>query len=352
MSDEAQRPAPVSGGYPVTGPWPEDGWTTGPSPVDLDALLADAVDDEGPLATTHSVVVVHRGQIVAERYHGALGSFVSDPTPVTAEVPLLSWSMAKTMLCSVVGMLVEEGRLYLDAPAAVREWSAPDDPRGTITLRQLLAMRDGLAFTEDYVDSGVSDVIEMLFGAGKADMAHFAADRPLAADPGTRYNYSSGTTNIISRLVGDALGGGEAMATFLATRLFGPIGMTSATATFDDAGTFVASSYVHATARDFARFGLMLCRGGLAGTQRIVEASWIDGLRVPISLDPDDGRWYSLQTWLAGDDLGTFWCNGYEGQRIVAVPPLDLVIVRTGSTPAEQSPALDAWCSSIVDAFR
>ena len=114
----------------------------------------------------------------------------------------------------------------------------------------------------------------------------------------------------------------------------------------------MASSYVHATARDFARFGLMLCRGGLAGTQRIVEASWIDGLRVPISLDPDDGRWYSLQTWLAGDDLGTFWCNGYEGQRIVAVPPLDLVIVRTGSTPAEQSPALDAWCSSIVDAFR
>ena len=352
MSDAITPPAGVAGGYPTDAPWPVGGWSVAEPPVDLAGLLDAAVDDEGPLATTHSVVVVHRGAIVAERYHGALGSFVADPTPVTAEVPMVSWSMAKTMLCVVVGMLVDEGRLDLDAPVAVPEWSAPGDPRGAITLRQLLAMRDGLAFTEDYVDSGVSDVIEMLFGSGKADMAHFAADRPLAAEPGTRYNYSSGTTNIISRIVGDVLGGGDAMAAFLDERLFGPCGMSTATPTFDEAGTFVASSYVHATARDFARFGLMLCRGGLAGGTRVVPEAWIDALRVPISLDPDDGRWYSLQTWLSGDELGTFWCNGFEGQRIVAVPPLDLVIVRTGATPAEQAPALDAWWQGIVDVFR
>jgi len=351
MTSDAASPAGVTGGY-LNGEWPDADWSTAASPVDLSVLLDAAVDDDGPLATTHSLVVVHRGRIVAERYHGTLGSFVSEPTPVTSEVPLLSWSMAKTMLCIVVGMLVDEGRLDLDAPAAVPEWSGPGDPRGAITLRHLLAMRDGLAFAEDYEDSGASDVIEMLFGSGKDDMAHFAADRPLAAEPGTRYNYSSGTTNIISRLVGDHLGGGDAMARFLAERLFGPLAMTTATPTFDAAGTFVASSYVNATARDFARFGLMLCRGGLAGSQRLVSESWIDGLRVPISLDPDDGRWYSLQTWVAGDHLGTFWCNGFEGQRIVAVPPLDLVIVRTGATSSDHAAELDDWCREIIEAFE
>ncbi len=104
---------------------------------------------------------------------------------MTAETPLLSWSMAKSMLHAVVGLLVGDGQLDLDAPAAVPEWADRGDPRHAITLRQLLAMRDGLDFAEDYVDGDVSDTIQMLFGDGQADMAHFAADRPLAAPPGS-----------------------------------------------------------------------------------------------------------------------------------------------------------------------
>ena len=128
-------------------------------------------------------------------------SFDRAPTPVTAETPLLSWSMAKSVLHAVVGLLVGEGRLDLDAPVDVPEWSEPGDLRHAITLRQLLAMRDGLDFVEDYVDDRVSDVIKMLFGEGQSDVAHFAADRGLAAPPGTRFNYSSGTSNIISGIV-------------------------------------------------------------------------------------------------------------------------------------------------------
>ena len=147
-------------------------------------LLDEVFDDDGPLATTFAVVVVHRGRWSLERYHGALEHFDRPPTPVTADTPLLSWSMAKSVLHAVVGLLVGDGRLDLDAPAPVPEWADPGDPRHAITLRQLLAMRDGLDFVEDYEDDRVSDVIEMLFGDGQADMAHFAADRPLAAPPG------------------------------------------------------------------------------------------------------------------------------------------------------------------------
>ena len=144
------------------------------------------------------------------------------PTPVTAETPLLSWSMAKSMLHAVVGLLVGDEKLDLDAPAAVPEWADPGDPRHAITLRQLLAMRDGLDFVEDYVDDRVSDVMQMLFGDGQSDMAHFAAARPLAAPPGTRFNYSSGTSNIISGVVARTVGPGESYARFLHGRLFGP----------------------------------------------------------------------------------------------------------------------------------
>ncbi len=186
-------------------------------------------DDTGPLATTYAVLVVHRGQLIAERYQGALEHFDRPPDPVTVDTRLLSWSMAKSMLHAIVGMLVGDGRLDLDAPP-MSPSGRRGDPRRAITLRHLLAMRDGLDFVEDYVDDRVSDVINMLFGDGQADMAHFAADRPLAAPPDTRFNYSSGTSNIISGVVARLLGPGAPYESFLRERLFGPIGMRSADA--------------------------------------------------------------------------------------------------------------------------
>jgi CubicO group peptidase (beta-lactamase class C family) len=334
--------------------WPTEEWPTGEVSrgVDLDPLLDEVFDDGGLLARSFAVLVVHGGRLVAERYQGALEHFDRPPTPVTAETTLLSWSMAKSMLHAVVGMLVADGQLALDAPAAVPEWADPGDPRHAITLRQLLAMRDGLDFAEDYVDGELSDTIEMLFGAGQADMAHFAADRPLVAPPGTRFNYSSGTSNIISGIVARAVGPGESYARFLHGRLFGPLGMTSADPEFDEAGTWVASSSMYATARDYARFGLLYLRDGVWDGIRLLPAGWVDYGRTWVSEDPDDASPYGAHWWgVAGDTLGTFRASGYEGQSITLCPALDLMVVRLGKTPHEREPNLIPWRAAMVRAF-
>jgi CubicO group peptidase (beta-lactamase class C family) len=334
-------------------PWPTSEWPRAgiPPEVALDPLLDQVCDDTGPLATTYAVVVVHRGRLIAERYQGGLPHFDRPPEPVTVESRLLSWSMAKSMLHAVVGLLVKDGRLDLDAPADVPEWSAPGDPRHAITVRHLLAMRDGLDFAEDYVDDRTSDVIAMLFGDGQADMAHFAADRPLAAAPDTRFNYSSGTTNIISGVVARLVGPGAPYEAFLHERLFGPLGMGSARPEFDGAGTWVASSYVRATARDFARFGLLYLRDGVWDGTRLLPEGWVDYGRTIESVDPEDGP-YGAHWWgVAGDTLGTFRASGYEGQSIAICPALDLIVVRLGKTPTEHDPDLVAWRADVVQAF-
>jgi len=334
--------------------WPTEDWPEGelPAGVDLTPLLDEVCDDNGPLAETFAVLVVHRGRIVAERYQGALEHFDRPPTPVTPETPLLSWSMAKSVLHAVVGLLVGDGRLDLDAPAAVPEWAERTDPRHAITLRQLLAMRDGLAFVEDYVDDRISDVMQMLFGGGQADTAHFAADRPLAASPGTRFNYSSGTSNIISGVLARTLGPGEPYARFLHSRLFAPIGMKSADPEFDEAGTWVASTYLRATARDYARFGLLYLRDGMWDGVRLLPPGWVDDARTWTSIDPDDDNPYGAHWYgVAGDTLGTFRAAGYEGQSITICPSLDLVVVRLGKTPLERKANLVPWRAAMVDAF-
>jgi CubicO group peptidase (beta-lactamase class C family) len=335
-------------------PWPTEAWPEGelPKGVDLEALLDHAFDEASPLAVTHAVVVVHHGRIVVERYHGALEHFDRPPTPVTDDTALLSWSMAKSVLHAVVGLLVGDGRLDLDAPAAVPEWAGPADPRHAITLRQLLAMRDGLDFVEDYVDDRVSDTIQMLFGDRQSDMANFAADRPLAAPPGTRFNYSSGTSNIVSGVVARTVGPGEDYARFLHGRLFSPLDMRSADPEFDEAGTWVASSYLRATARDWARFGLFYLRDGVWDGVRLLPAGWVDYARTMVSTD-EDGQPYGAHWWgLTGDNpLGTFRASGYEGQSISICPALDLVVVRLGKTPLEREDNLIPWRIAMVQAF-
>ncbi len=334
-------------------PWPTNRWPRAEVPigVDLEPLLDQICDDNGPLAHTYAVVVIHRGQLVAERYQGAIPSFTHPPEPVDADTKLLSWSMAKSMLHAVVGLLVLDGRLDLDAPADVPEWADQSDPRHAITLLHLLAMRDGLDFAEDYLDDRTSDVIQMLFGDGAADMAHFAADRPLAANPGERFNYSSGTSNIISAVLSRVLGPGAPTERFVHQRLFEPLGMTSAEMQFDAAGTWVASSYVRATARDYARFGLWYLRDGVWDGTALFARGWVDYGRTIQSVDPLDGP-YGAHWWgVAGDRFGTFRAAGYEGQSITICPALDLVVVRLGKTDTAYDPDLAAWRASVVEAF-
>jgi CubicO group peptidase (beta-lactamase class C family) len=226
------------------------------------------------------------------------------------------------------------------------------DPRAGITLEHLLAMRDGLGFAEDYSDGTTSDVINMLFGDGIDDVAGFAMARPLAHPPGEVFNYSSGTSNIISRIVGDVVGGGErGMTEFLGRELFEPIGMTSARPRFDEAGTFVGSSYVYATAQDYARFGLLYLRDGVWDRRRVLPEGWVDSARLARSVDPSDGSLYGMHWWVVDDAHGSFWASGYDGQSILCVPALDLLVVRLGKTVVEQEPALVQWRADMVGAF-
>jgi CubicO group peptidase (beta-lactamase class C family) len=332
-------------------PFPAGEWPEGdlPAGVNLEPLLDSMFDEEGPTRTTYAVVVIHHGRLVAERYGGVIEHWDKPDEPVSASTPLLSWSMAKSMLHAIVGMLVAEGRLALDAPAPVPEWRF--DGRNEVTLEHLLTMRDGLDFTEDYVDAGVSDVIEMLFGRGADDVAAFAADRLLAAKPGERFNYSSGTSNIISRIVRDVVGAGDPYRQFLHERLFDPIGMSSAEARFDDAGTWVASSYVYATARDFARFGLLYARDGVWDGKRLLPEGWVDDARQMRSVDEQTGRLYGSHWWGIPDSGGAFYAQGYEGQSIIICPPLDLIVVRLGKTPAERRVHLFEWQKKVLSAF-
>lgn len=346
---------------PADVPWPGSGWHTGRVPPGVDlAPLVDAVfEDDGRYGTTFAVVVVHRGRLVAERYGGALEHWDRPSEPVGPDTPLLSWSMAKSVLHAVVGLLVDEGRLALHAPSPVARWHRdPGDGRATITLEHLLTFRDGLAFREDYVDGRASDVIEMLFGTGGDDVARFAADRPLTHPPGDVFCYSSGTSNIVAGILGDTLAGATAPAdrrravtdAFLHEHLFAPIGMTSARVGFDEAGTWVASSYLHATARDFARFGLLALRGGTWDGRAVLPPGWIDHGRTPRSVDPENGWVHGAHWWIVDD--GGFWANGYQGQSILCEPDLDLVLVRLGRTDASHAADLQAWRAAVADTFR
>lgn len=328
--------------------WPTLAWATAEQqtgdPDRLDDLLGEAFthNPNDRTALSLAVVVVQGGRIIAERYGGgALGT-----------TSLISWSMAKSITHAALGLAVSAGRLDLDGTPVAPEWSAEEDPRGRITLGNLLEMRSGLLFNEDYVDHHQSHCLEMLFGQGAADMAHYAACQPLDHPIDSVWNYSSGTTNIICRALGAALGGHDGVESLLRQDLFEPIGMRSATPTFDDAGTWVGSSYVHATARDFARFGYLYLRDGVWDGRRILPEGWVDDARVPRSADPEVPQYYGRHWWVADDELGTFWANGYEGQRIMVIPALDTVVVRLGKTPADHSPALREFYRRLIDALR
>jgi CubicO group peptidase (beta-lactamase class C family) len=326
-------------------PWPGGQWPAGKPdrPYDEHRLESALRRVEHPTdgdGINLALLVVQGGQLVGERYG----------PDTDATTPLISWSMAKSITHALLGILVMQGRLDIDAPAPVTEWA--NDDRRSITIRQLLEMRSGLRFVEDYVDAGVSHCLEMLFGAGKDDVAAFAASLPLDHEPGSVWNYSSGTTNIVARIVGDLVGGGEAtMRQFMNDELFTPLGMASADPRFDSAGTFIGSSFLYATARDFARFGLLYLRGGVWDGRRLLPDGWVDDARRLTARDPDGLFDYGTHWWVWRGEPDVFAAHGYEGQFIACVPSLDLVIVRLGKTPAEQRAANEQHLRDVISAF-
>lgn len=323
-------------------PWPTDEWPVRPagSAGIREALdSAFSLDAEPDTGVTRALLVVRGGAIIAERYADDLG-------PASA---LPSWSMAKSVLHAIVGTLVADGRLDLNASAPVPQWRAPGDPRATITLDHLLRMSDGLAFREEYVDSDRSDVIPMLFGEGKDDVAGYAASFPAAHAPGTMWSYSSGTSNIVSGIVARLFGRDPgAYGEYMRRVLFDRIGMRSADPRFDAAGTWIGSSFVFCTARDFARFGLLYLRGGAWEGHRVLPEAWVEYART-VAPACATGE-YGAHWWIYPERPGVFWASGFQGQRIVVVPEHDIVIVRSAQSSAEQADAVRAFLFRLLDA--
>jgi CubicO group peptidase (beta-lactamase class C family) len=324
----------------VSPPWPEGGSVeTHPS---VDQVLNDAALT-GPGA--RAIVVVDHGRIVGEHYAAGF----------RPDTPLLGWSMTKTVMAGVIGMLIKDGKLSLDQAGF---W-AGNDGREKIRLKDLLAMSGGLQWNEAY--GAVSDVTSMLYL--QPDMAGFARSPPLAHPPGEVWLYSSGTAVILSRIAEDALAqsAGKAndfatsinppdepheLASFINVRLFGPLGITSATIEPDEHGTLVGSSYMYATARDWARYGLFLLQDGVWQGKELLAPGYVAMMAVPV--EASHGQYGMGQTWLWGSEAVTpgvnpdaafdippdaFWMSGHDGQSVCIIKSRQLVIVRLGLTP-------------------
>jgi len=321
---------PVPSTAPRPEPWPKgDAVELAHNPA-LDRAVADSFSDDTPAhdIDTRAIVVVQDGRIVAERYAPGFDK----------DTRLLGWSMSKSATATLVGTLIASGQLKLDAPPPVPEWTVAGDPRAKITLRQLLNMSSGLSFNEPY--NAGSDSTAMLFQSH--DMAGYAASRPLAHPPGTFWAYSSGTANILSRLALLKSGGTlKSFEAYAQAHLFGPAGMTSATFEPDESGNFVGSSYLYATARDWARFGLLYLGRGTINGVRVVPESFVDFVCTPAPADPRKG--YGGQFWLNGFDksgvrefphLPTDYCaaEGHNDEFVAIFPSRRTVIVRLGWT--------------------
>ncbi|HET9160187.1 MAG TPA: serine hydrolase [Caulobacteraceae bacterium] len=297
------------------------------------------------LGETHAVLIAQGGKLTYEQYGDG---FTGGQTHA-------SWSMAKSITHALTGLLVGDGKIDIDAPADVPEWSEPGDHRGEITLDILLRMSSGLKFIEDYVGGGPprSDVLEMLYHSGKADMAHYAAMQPLDYPVGSHWHYSSGSTNIVSRCLSRATRlTGEDFHAFMRQRLFEPLGMRSPIPKFDADGTFIGSSYCFCTAEDFLRFGQLYLNGGTWQGRRILPEGWVDYAKTPTRQPADAEMGYGAHWWLGYGGPGSFSANGYEGQITLVVPDCDMVMVRLGKTPFAQQTHSKRWIGELVDCFR
>jgi CubicO group peptidase (beta-lactamase class C family) len=334
VCDRRQGPVALAQGPAVQRTSADWRVSTGTNPLLGVVDRAFAEPDPARLRRTHAVLIVHDGRIVAERYARGVG----------ADTPLPGWSMAKSVWGALVGVLVDEGRLSLQDRELMPGWRAPD-PRAAITLEDLLRMRSGLRFSENYAFPW-SDVLHMLFNC--ADAAAYAASLPLTAPPGRVWSYASGTSNIVSAIVRRVVGDG-AYGAWPARVLFDRIGMRSAVLEPDASGTFVASSYMLATARDWARFGQVWLDEGRFNGDAIVSPDWVRACTTPTAQSPE-GRfgahwWLKLNPEIGGDSpaardipADASHAVGHEGQMLTVIPSRRLVVVRLGA-----SIYIDAW---------
>ncbi|WP_428666244.1 serine hydrolase domain-containing protein [Runella sp.] len=270
---------------------------------------------------TRAVVVLHKGKIVAERYANG----------ITSTTALMGWSMTKSVTNAMVGMLVKDGKLDVTKPAPIEEWA--NDTRKVITTDDLLRMSSGLKFGEIY--SGISDATKMLFaapGAGK-----YAIQSSVEVPPATKWYYSSGTSNILQEIIRRQCKTRTEYLNFPHQRLFQKLGMNTAVLEPDASGTFVGSSFMYASARDWAKFGQLYAQDGIWKGERLLPEGWVtySSRETPHS----EGRYGAhFWTYVRKDGLpaDSFTMNGFEGQFVLIIPSKQLVVVRLGCSPEEK----------------
>jgi CubicO group peptidase (beta-lactamase class C family) len=321
-----------------------------PSASGLTAALDHAFEEPAapPFRRTKAVVVVRDGSVIAERYADGVG----------IDTPLLGFSMTKSVINALIGILTQQGLVTPSMPAPIPEWRAASDPRHEIEVEHLMRMTTGLALDE--TNSGFDPSSQMVYLHD--DMAGFAANAAMIAPPGTRWAYSSPTTQLLARIIRDAVGGPEQTLAFAWRELFNPLGMRNVTLEFDGAGTLQGSSYMLASARDWARFGLLYLNDGVIGGHRILHADWVD-MSAAATLDTDYGAgfWtnrseheHAKGRVRLGIPRDAFFASGDLGQRIVIIPSQRLVIVRLGDSvdPAGDIRGLGRLVKEVIAAAQ
>ncbi len=270
--------------------------------------------------------MVHQDKVIAERYAAGIG----------VDTPLLGFSMTKSVVNALIGILTQQGLVTPSMPAPIPEWRAANDPRHEIEVEHLMRMTTGLDLDE--TNSGFDPSSQMVYLHD--DMAGFAVKAAMVAAPGKRWAYSSPTTQLLARIIRDAVGGPEQTLAFAWHELFNPLGMRNVTLEFDGAGTLQGSSYMLASARDWARFGLLYLNDGVVGGRRLLHADWVD-FSAAATLDTDYGAgfWtnrseheHARARVGMGIPRDAFFASGDLGQRIVIIPSQHLVIVRLGDS--------------------
>ena len=287
----------------------------------LDAAFLET--QHPPHANTKAIVIVHNGRVIAERYAEGYG----------VNTPILGFSMTKSVVNALIGILVRERKLAVDAPAPVAAWSGSADPRRSVTVEQLMRMTSGLALDE--TGSGFDPSNQMFYD--EPDMAGYAQRAALVAAPGTRWSYSSASTHLLARIVRDRVGAtADAVQRFAFRELFDPLGMRSVTLEMDATGTPVGAHYMLASARDWARFGSLYLNDGVIGGRRILPEGWVQLSTSPALGTPYGAGWWTnrggspaaLGRIKAGLPADAFFAFGNLGQRIAVIPSKRLVIVR------------------------
>lgn len=321
-------------------PWPF-GPVVNTAEPELQSLLDDilAADNAAGL-NTRALLVVHDGVIKAEAYG----------QDMHAKSKLLGWSMAKSLNAIMLGNLEMRGLIDLEAEAGFEEWQS--DERATIRIEDMLTMTDGLDFSEQYNPG--DDATAMLFT--EPSSSDYVLRQSLVAEPGTRFNYSSGTANLLSRLYTDTLGGPQQAYDNFLNEIYRPMGFQDAVFETDASGVFMGSSYFYASARDWARMGQLMLNRGVLNNERIVTEDWVTRATSPNTSQNNSA--YGYQWWLNRGNADPvyselpedmYYANGNRQQLVMVFPSLDAVIVRLGWT-AGRYPTADNF-SRILDAL-